>query len=97
VTGPREQEVIVGQCCYFVNPSTNLAETAFVVDPAWQGSGLGVAMQQRLVEHAQGRGLRGFVAEVLRENTKMIALARRATDKITVERDDDTVHVTMLF
>jgi acyl-CoA hydrolase/GNAT superfamily N-acetyltransferase len=97
VTGPREQEVIVGQCCYFVNPSTNLAETAFVVDPAWQGSGLGVAMQQRLVEHAQARGLRGFVAEVLRENTKMIALARRATDKITVEREDDTVHVTMLF
>lgn len=97
VTGPREQEVIVGQACYFVNPSTNLAETAFLVDPAWQGSGLGGALQQRLAEHGRSRGLRGFIAEILPENTKMIALARRCSDKITVERDEDTVHVTMLF
>ena len=97
VTGAREQETIVAQSCYFVNPSTNLAETAFLVDPAWQGSGLGGAMQQRLTEHGKARGLRGFVAEILPENSKMIALARRCTDKISVERDEDTVHVTMLF
>jgi acyl-CoA hydrolase/GNAT superfamily N-acetyltransferase len=97
VTGPREQETIVAQSCYFVNPSTNLAETAFLVDPAWQGSGLGGAMQLRLAEHGKARGLRGFVAEILPENAKMIALARRCSEKITVERDEDTVHVTMLF
>jgi RimJ/RimL family protein N-acetyltransferase len=97
VTGPREQETIVAQSCYFVNPSTNLAETAFLVDPAWQGSGLGGAMQLRLAEHGKARGLRGFVAEILPENKKMIALARRCSEKITVERDEDTVHVTMLF
>lgn len=97
VTGPREQEVIVGQACYFVNPSSNLAETAFVVDPAWQGTGLGSAMQQRLREHAVERGLRGFVAEILQQNKSMIALAKRASENITVERDEDSVHVTMLF
>jgi acyl-CoA hydrolase/GNAT superfamily N-acetyltransferase len=97
VTGPREQETIVAQSCYFVNPSTNLAETAFLVDPAWQGSGLGGAMQLRMTEHAKGHGLRGFVAEILPENSKMIALARRCSETITVERDEDTVHVTMLF
>ncbi len=97
VTGPRENEVVVAQCCYFVNPSTNLAETAFMVDPAWQGTGLGTAMQRRLMEHAQGRGLRGFVAEILPENAKMVALARNCTENITVEKDEDCVHVTMLF
>lgn len=97
VTGPREQEVIVGQACYFVNPSTNLAETAFLVDPQWQGSGLGSVLQQRLTEHGKARGLRGFIAEILPENSKMIALARRCSDNISVERDEDTVHVTMLF
>ncbi len=97
VTGPREQEIIVAQACYFVNPSTNLAETAFLVDPAWQGSGLGGAMQLRLAENGKARGLRGFIAEILPENAKMIALARRCSEKITVERDEDTVHVTMLF
>ena len=97
VTGPRELEVIVGQACYFVSPTTNMAETAFLIDPAWQGTGLGGALQQRMVEHAKGRGLRGFVAEILLENTKMIALARKGSDKVSVEKDQDCVHVTMLF
>lgn len=97
VTGPREHEVIIGQGCYFVNPSTNLAETAFLVDPAWQGTGLGGSLQRRLAEHAQARGLRGFVAEILPQNAKMIALARGGSDKVTVEKDEDTVHVTALF
>jgi acyl-CoA hydrolase/RimJ/RimL family protein N-acetyltransferase len=97
VTGPREQEVIVGQSCYFLNPSSNLAETAFLIDPEWQGTGLGSAMQRRMAEHAKARGLRGFVAEILPENSKMIALARSCSENITVERDEETVHVTMLF
>jgi RimJ/RimL family protein N-acetyltransferase len=97
VTGGREHEVIVGQSCYFVNPSTNLAETAFLVDPTWQGTGLGSAMQQRLLEHAKERGLRGFVSEILPQNSKMIALARKGSDKVTVERDEDALHVTVLF
>jgi hypothetical protein len=35
-TGPRENPQIVGQACYFIDPSTNLAETAFIVSPEWQ-------------------------------------------------------------
>ncbi|MBL8287789.1 MAG: GNAT family N-acetyltransferase [Rubrivivax sp.] len=97
VSGPREHEVIVGQCCYFVNPTSNLAETAFLVDPAWQGSGLGSAMQQHMTEHARARGVRGFVAEILARNARMIALARRGSGDVQVEREDDTVYVTQRF
>jgi len=97
VEGPRENERVVAQSCYFVNPSTNLAETAFMVDPGWQGTGLGSALQRRMAEHARARGLRGFIAEVLPENSRMLALARGFSDNIRVERDEDTVHVTMLF
>lgn len=97
VQGPRENEHVVGQACYFINPSTNLAETAFMIDPTWQGTGLGTSLQVRLAEHAKGRGLRGFVAEILPANAKMIALARKGSDKIQVERDEDTVYVTTLF
>jgi acyl-CoA hydrolase/RimJ/RimL family protein N-acetyltransferase len=97
VTGSREEEVIVGQCCYFVNPSTNLAETAFLVDPAWQGTGLGSAMQKRMAEHAKASGLRGFEAEILPENAKMLALARGFSSNVVVAKDEDCVHVTMLF
>jgi len=97
VEGPRENERVIGQSCYFVNPSTNLAESAFMVDPGWQGTGLGTALQKRIAEHGRARGLRGFIAEILPENTKMLALARNCSDNIHVERDEDSIHVTMLF
>ena len=97
VHGEREHEQVVGHASYFVNPSTNLAETAFMVGSAWQGTGLGGALQRRLVAHAKGRGIRGFEAEVLPENTKMVKLARSCCENVTVQRDEDVVHVTMIF
>jgi len=96
-TGPREHEHLVGSSCYFVNQSTNLAETAFMIAPEWQGTGLGGALQTRMMEFAKARGLIGFTAEILANNTKMIRLAKAACDKVTVEREDDSFHVTMLF
>jgi hypothetical protein len=35
------------------------------------------------------------VAEILPQNKRMIELARRATESIEVEREDDTIIVTM--
>ena len=97
VHGPREQEEVVAQACYFVNPSTNLAETAFMVDPGWQGTGLGSALQLRMAAHAKARGIRGFVAEILPGNEKMIALARAGSASIHSEKVEDVIHVTALF
>jgi GNAT superfamily N-acetyltransferase len=50
----------------FLNPTTNLAEVAFMVAPEWQGRGLGSALQRRLQEYASARGVRGFTAEIWR-------------------------------
>ena len=96
-TGPREQSLIVAQSCYFINPTTNLADTAFMVHPDWQGCGLGTAMQNCMVEHAKKRGLRGFVADVLPGNTRMLRLASNGTPTIQVERSSDSVRLTQLF
>jgi RimJ/RimL family protein N-acetyltransferase len=97
VTGPRESEEVVGSACYFLNPTTNLAEVAFMVSPDWQGVGLGTALQARLQEYAMSRGVRGFVAEILPRNTGMLQLAARAPGTMTTSRDEDGVHVTILF
>jgi len=96
-TGPRENDEIVGTSCYFLNPTTNLAEVAFMIRPDWQGTGLGQAMQNRMMEFAQARGVRGFTAEILVGNGKMVTLANKCCDNVTVERIDDTYHVTMRF
>jgi RimJ/RimL family protein N-acetyltransferase len=88
---------MVASACYFVNPSTNMAEVAYMIVPQWQGTGLGSALQQRLIEHARQRGLLGFTAEILARNTKMLSLAKRARDHVSIQRDDDTLEVAMCF
>lgn len=97
VTGTRENPQVVAQSCYFTDPSTNIAETAFMVHPQWQGCGLGTALQQRMTEHALARGVRGFVAEILASNPHMIRLARNGASTVNVEKTSDSVRVTVLF
>jgi acyl-CoA hydrolase/GNAT superfamily N-acetyltransferase len=97
VIGPRENEVVVGSGCYFLNPTTNLAEVAFMVAPDWQGVGLGTALQNRLQEYAIKQGVRGFIAEILPRNMRMLRLASLASGVVTTSRDEDAVHVTITF
>ena len=68
-----------------------------MVAPDWQGIGLGSALQDRLQEYATGQGVRGFVAEILPRNTRMLRLASRASGVVTTSRDEDGVHVTITF
>jgi RimJ/RimL family protein N-acetyltransferase len=96
-TGPREEAQIVGQSCYFLDPTTNYADTAYIVDPQWQGSGLGTALQKCMVAHAKKRGVRGFVADILPSNARMLRLGRSGSSKVKMEKNEDTVHVTMRF
>jgi acyl-CoA hydrolase/RimJ/RimL family protein N-acetyltransferase len=96
ILGDRETEEIIGTGAYFLNPSTNMAEVAFMVLPHWQGSGLGSAIQQRLKEFAVARRVRGFIAEVLQSNTGMIALAKRLGPS-ELHYDEDMVKVVTCF
>ncbi|MDT8992369.1 GNAT family N-acetyltransferase [Curvibacter sp. APW13] len=96
-TGEREAEQIVAQSCYFINPTSNLADTAYMVHPEWQGSGLGSALQACMVAHAKKRGLRGFEADILPSNARMLRLARSGSPHVQVSEDGHSVHVTVLF
>jgi acyl-CoA hydrolase/GNAT superfamily N-acetyltransferase len=96
-TAAREYETVVASACYFVDEATNLAEVAFMIDPSWQGNGLGSALQHRMKEHAIARGLRGFVAEILATNEKMIRLAKAASENVTIDRDGESLEATMVF
>ncbi len=50
------------------------AEPAIVVRDDYQGTGLGTAVLERMLEVARGRGIDRFRAEVLAENERMIQL-----------------------
>jgi acyl-CoA hydrolase/GNAT superfamily N-acetyltransferase len=97
VTGSREQPLLVAHAMYVSDPGTGLAETAFIVHPDWQGLGLGSALQRRLAEHAQARGVRGFVADILASNDNMIRLALAAAGPAQRESLGGSVRITTLF
>jgi len=97
VTGSRENETVVGNGCYFLNATTNLAEIAFMVAPSWQGTGLGTALQARLREYAISRGIRGFTAEILAGNARMLQLAKSAGGNITIATEEGETRVTIRF
>lgn len=97
VVGPPERERIVGTSCYYLNPATGLAEVSYMVDPDWQGVGLGRVLHTRLVEYAREHGVRGFKADVLVRNSSMLRVFERGDHDLTMTTSAGVHDVTMLF
>jgi acyl-CoA hydrolase/RimJ/RimL family protein N-acetyltransferase len=97
VVGPSARERIIAASCYYLNPATGLAEVAYMVDPDWQGFGLGGILHARLVEYARQHGARGLTAEVLPGNSRMMRVFKRGDHSLTVETYDGVEELTMLF
>ncbi len=74
--GPRQKMIGVGS--YHLNPSTKRAEIAFLVADEWQGRGIGTYLMHELVKIARQKKIKGFTAEVLRDNVAMIALMHKS-------------------
>jgi len=55
-------------------------EVAFVVADGWQNRGLGTILFRRLMDAARARGVVGFRAWVLADNTRMLDLIARLGD-----------------
>jgi acyl-CoA hydrolase/RimJ/RimL family protein N-acetyltransferase len=97
VVGPPARERIVAASTYFLNPATGLAEVAYMVDPEWQGSGLGSILHAGLVGYAREHGARGLTADVLAGNSPMLRVFERGDHSISIETDAGVAEVTMLF
>jgi len=97
VVDAPESERVVGNSAYFLDPQTGLADVAYMVDPAWQGIGLGSALQARTIEYARAHGVRGFTADVLLDNEAMLTVFRRSGCPVTSRRGDGVVELQLLF
>jgi RimJ/RimL family protein N-acetyltransferase len=92
-----EREQIVGTAAYYVDPSRNLADVAYMVDPGWQGVGLGTALQDTIIEYARAQGLRGFTADVLKQNAGMIKVFKKSGCNVTWHLEEDAYEVLISF
>ena len=97
VTGDWADETVVGSCCYYVDPSTNVADVAYMIQPEWQGLGLGTALQERIAEYAKGHGVRGFSADVLSDNERMLRVFEKSGCRLSKRVVSGAYEVEMLF
>ncbi len=66
------QEIIIAEARYARDERNNFGDLGFFVDEKYQGMGLAQYLYSMLLRLAKERGLKGFTAEVLQENTGMI-------------------------
>jgi acetyltransferase len=97
VVGVREQERIVGACSYYVDPRNGFAEVGYMVDPDWQGGGLGGILHARMVEYARSHGVRGFTADVISGNSRMLRVFKRGDHELEVTTEGGISEVKMTF
>jgi GNAT superfamily N-acetyltransferase len=68
-----------------------------MVDPEWQGVGLGSLLHADLVDYARRHGARGLRADVLSGNHRMMRVFEHGDHSLSVDTDAGVSELTMLF
>lgn len=92
-----EGEKILAIGRYFLDPTTNMAEVAFVVHDDWQRRGIGTFLFQHLVKIARRNGIRGFTAEVLAQNKAMQSVFDHSNTKSESRLAEGVYSYQLLF
>jgi RimJ/RimL family protein N-acetyltransferase len=82
---------------YYLDPSTNRAEVAFLVADDWQNRGIGSFLLRHLIRIAKRNGIAGFYGEALQENRAMQAVIRNSGCKMQSQIDDGIFHFQIDF
>ncbi len=69
---------VVAEAALVIAADSRRSEIALSVADAWQGQGLGMLLLRHLECHARAHGARYLFGDVLRTNTAMKCLARKA-------------------
>ncbi|MCX7591261.1 MAG: GNAT family N-acetyltransferase, partial [Kiritimatiellae bacterium] len=90
-----EEIIAVGR--YYLDPKTNLAEVAFIVRDDWQNRGIGSFLLKHLATVARRNGIRGFTAEVLRENRAMQRVIQKSEFRVSSQPHEDVISFLIEF
>ena len=90
-----EHIIAVGR--YYLDPKTNRAEVAFIIDDHWQGRGIGSFLLGHLITIAKRNGIAGFTAEVLRENRAMQSVFNHSGCQVESQMKDDVYFFDLNF
>ncbi len=92
-----EMEVVLGVAQYGIDEHSHTAEAAFVIRDDHQKKGIGTVLLQYLTTLAKRRGLLGFTAEVLLENSSMLHLFEKMGFDIQKRSSSGVYELKMAF
>jgi GNAT superfamily N-acetyltransferase len=87
-------EDIVAIAQYYLDPKTQAAEVAFLVQDEWQAKGMGTFLLDYITQVAKQRGVKRFYAKVLRDNRPMLAIFQNSGYRVNIEFDGDVYNVS---
>lgn len=87
-----EQIVAIAQ--YFLDPKTQSAEVAFVVQDEWQQKGMGTLLLDYITQIAKNRRVKRFFAKVLPVNKAMLAVFHNSGFQVNTEFDGDVYSIS---
>ena len=93
--GSGDQETIVGLGGYVRSGAA--AEIAFAVEEDFQGRGIASRLLRQLAAIARANGITQFEADVLAENTPMLAVLRNSGLRMRTSHGQGVVHATLLL
>jgi GNAT superfamily N-acetyltransferase len=90
-----EQVVAIAQ--YFLDPKTQAAEVAFLVQDEWQKKGMGTFLLSYITRIAKNKGVKRFYAKVLPANKAIARKGRGINEMFTVRRVVNNEGVERVF
>lgn len=93
--GSGDQEIIVGMGSYVRSGAA--ADIAFAVEEDFQGRGIATRLLRQLAEIARANGVSQFEADVLAENTPMLAVLRNSGLRMRRCQGQGVVHATLFL
>jgi len=84
---------IVAIAQYYLDPKTDAAEVAFLVQDEWQQKGMGSFLLNYLTQIAVQRGVKRFYAKVLPVNKPMLAVFYNSGFKVNTEFDGEVYSI----
>ncbi len=97
LAGDIDSERIIAEARYVTDDQTDFGEVAFVVDENYQGLGIASYLYKILIQLAKENGLKGFCADVLEGNERMLHVLGKGDVPITKELEGGIYYVKIPF
>ncbi len=97
-TAPTTQNndiICMGRYC--LDEKTNRAEVAIIIHDDWRNKGLGTFLFNHLAKIAQGNGIAGFTAKVMRHNQNIHTIIYHSGYKLFHTLEEDVYYFTIDF